>query len=142
MLYTNGIIGSQLNKYLTKALGTVGEYNSNNTWNFNGNNRELNNNNRYNSYFRSRPCSDYITNGKPVSQYTVSLELIQTIEENCKSTKPNCVKFRVDKIHNIIQVWRQINNETVAITEAMVFNVKLPKLREIIYCSYSDKIIQ
>lgn len=142
MLYANGIIGSQLNKYLTSGLGTVGEYNSNNTWNFNGNNRVLNNNNRYNSNFRSRPCSDYITNGKPVSQYTVPLELIQTIEENCKSNKPNCVKFRVNKIHNIIQVWHQINNETVAITEAMVFNVKLPKPREIIYCSYSDKLIQ
>ena len=142
MIFENGIIGSQLNKYLKNNLGSVGEYNNNNTWNFNSSNRCLNNNNRYNSNFRSRPCSDYITTGKSISHYTVSLEDIQTIEENCKSTKPNCVRFRTDKIHSIIQVWHKINNEDVAITNAMVFTVNKPKLREIVYCSYSDKLIQ
>lgn len=142
MIYENGIIGSQLNKYLTKGFGSVGEYNNNNTWNFNGNNRNLNNNNRYNSNFRSRPCSDYVTTGMSTDHYTISLEEIQTIEENCKSNKPNCIRFRVNKIHNIIVIWHQINNEEVIITDAMVFTVRIPKLREIIYCSYSDKLIQ
>ena len=143
MLINKTIIGSQLNKYLKSGLGSVGEYNSNNQWNFNGNNRNLNNNNRYNSNFRSRPCSDYITTGEQsVNQYTIQLEDIQLIEESCKSTKSNCVIFRINKIHNIVDIWHKINNKNVKITTATVFSITIPKLREIIYCNYSDKLVQ
>lgn len=41
-------------------LGTVGEYNSYTTWNFNGNGRVLNYYYRAYSVFRSRPCSAYL----------------------------------------------------------------------------------
>ncbi|MBR4590963.1 MAG: hypothetical protein IKO36_09935 [Bacteroidaceae bacterium] len=143
MIFNNGFISSQLNKYLKGSVSSVGEYNANNTWNFNGNNRYLNNNNRYNSNFRSRPCSDYITTGnKSVSLYVVPLEKIQEIEELCKSPKTNYIRFRVNKIHNIIQVWHNINNNNIKILSANVFTAKVPKLREIIYCNYSDKLAQ
>jgi hypothetical protein len=136
-------LGSQINKYLVKGLGCVGEYNANNTWNFNGNNRNLNNNNRNNSNFRCRPCSDYKSYSKESANQTpVPLELIQEIEEDCKSNKPNCVRFRVNKIHNIVEVWRKINDNDVEITEAFKFTATVPKLREIIYCNYNDKLIQ
>lgn len=142
MIFEEGIIGSQLNKYLSRSLGSVGEYNANNTWYFNGNNRNLNNNNRYNSNFRCRPCSDYINTGEPANQHVVSLEELQIIEESCKSSKPNCVRFRTNKIHSLIEIRDKLNNNEVEITKAMVFTIKVPKLREIIYCSYSDKLIQ
>ena len=147
MVFKNGIIGSQLNKYLTMGfgldrLGSVGEYSANNSWNFNGSYRILNNNNRYNSNFRSRPCSDNISTCEPISHCLIPLEDIQYIEEECKSNKPNCTRFRVNKTHGIIQVWHQINNMDVEITEAMRFIATVPKLREIVYCHYSDKLIQ
>ena len=143
MIFSNGIIASQVNKYLLSGLGSVGEYNSNNSWYFNGNNRNLNNNNRYNSNFRSRPCSDYIDKSKEsVNHNPIPLEEIVEIEEEHKSSKPNCVNFRINKIHNLIDVWHKLNNNEVNITEAFVFTAKLPKIREIVYCNYNDKLIQ
>lgn len=143
MILEKGIIGSRLNKYLLKSDGCVGEYNANNTWNFNGNNRCITNNNRYNSNFRCRPCSDYIMDGESrFSHYPISLEEIQFVEEKSHSSKPNCVRFRTDKIRRIVDIWHRLNNDDVEITEARVFVVTKPKIREIIYCNYSDKLIQ
>lgn len=143
MIFYYGIIASQINKYLAGCPGSVGEYNANNTWYFNGNNRYLNNNNRYNSNFRSRPCSDYIaSDNKLIQSYTISLEKIQEIEEISRSSKTNCIRFRTNKIQGIIEVWHKINNLDVKIVNANVFTAKVPKLREIIYCNYSDKLVQ
>ena len=50
--YSNDM-GSQFN--IGKQRGSCGDYNGNNTWYFNGTNGCLNNNNRYNTNFRSRP---------------------------------------------------------------------------------------
>lgn len=50
-------MGSQFN--IDKQRGSCGDYNANITWCFNGSNGCLNNNNRYNTNFRSRPVFDY-----------------------------------------------------------------------------------
>ena len=52
---------SQLGYYpnIGKQKGSCADYNANNSWYFNSTNGCVNNNNRYNGNFRSRPVLDY-----------------------------------------------------------------------------------
>ena len=51
------MISSQFN--ISQRMCSCADYNANNTWYFNGNNGNFNNNNRYNGNFRSRPILAY-----------------------------------------------------------------------------------
>lgn len=128
-------------------VGSFAQYNANNSWNFNGNNRILNNNNRYNSNFRSRPAPDsnkydnqslFIYN--EIDQ--ISLEEVLNLYIQCRSIKFTCIEFDVNLIHGLINVCHKLNNYDVEITEVRAFVVNIPKLREILFCKYSDKLVQ
>lgn len=127
--------------------GSFAQYNANNSWNFNGNNRVLNNNNRYNTNFRSRPSPDsnrydnqsLFLYRKPVG---IPLEEVVTLYQDCKSIKFTCVEFDSGLIRGLIEVCHKLNNNDIEIVEVRAFIVTIPKLREIIFCMYSDKLIQ
>lgn len=135
------------------------EYNANNTWYFNGNNRVLNNNNRNNDNFHSRPFFDFHQYEEQffespgdymifsITDYDkeheiVSLESLVILDNKCKNTKHVCMEFCVNRIHNIIKVYKQLNAFDVFIGEVRRFIILKPKLREIIYCTYGTKLIQ
>lgn len=135
------------------------EYNANNTWYFNGNNRVLNNNNRNNGNFHARPCFDFhqyeyefflnpgdfmiftATETDKQNEIVSVAELIE-LDNHCKNTKHVCQEFNVDRIHNIMLVYTQLNRKDVRIGEVRRFIMLKPKLREIIYCTYGIKLIQ
>lgn len=122
---------------------TCAEYNSNNTWNFNANNRCLNNNNRYNSVFRCRPVLDFVQkNEKDNNNYLIPLVELFELEKQCYNGKPNAVKFRTNYFHNIILLWHKLNRQELTIGTTYRVVIDIPKIREIIYCDYADKLIQ
>jgi len=85
--------------------GSVAEYNANNTWYFNGNNRVLNNNNRYNDNFRARPVLDFGTVDKRfLDQYPVPLEELVEISRDHKNTKNEYTDFSIHYYSNIVYV--------------------------------------
>ena len=123
--------------------GSVAEYNANNTWYFNGNNRVLNNNNRYNDNFRARPVLDFGTVDKRfLDQYLVPLEELVEISRDHKNTKNGYTDFSVHYYSNIVYVWHKINNKPLELAPLRGFIVTHPKLREVVYCEYTDKLIQ
>ena len=135
------------------------EYNANNTWYFNGNNRVLNNNNRNNANFHARPCFDFhqyeyeffrnpgdfmiftATETDKQNEIVSVAELIE-LDNHCKNTKHACQEFNVERIHNIMLVYTQLNRKDIRIGEVRRFIMLKPKLREIIYCTYGIKLIQ
>lgn len=134
-------IDSQFNNGASR--GSSLEYNSNNSWYFNGGNRCINNNNRYNSNFRSRPVLDIKgTKDQHINTYTISLEQLIQIEKESYNGKQYSIRFRADYCHNMVQIWHEINNYDVHIDKVHRFVVDIPKTREIIFCDYKDKIIQ
>ena len=120
------------------------EYNSNNTWNFNGNNRTLNNNNRYNSNFRCRPFLDFVKKNdkNKISNYHVSLEQLIELEKECYNGKDSSIKFRCNYFHNLVQLYHKLNQQILTIGETYRVVIDIPKVREIVYCNYEDKLIQ
>lgn len=120
------------------------EYNSNNTWNFNGNNRTLNNNNRYNSNFRCRPFLDFVQKNdkNKISNYHVSLEELIELEKECYNGKDSSIKFRTQYFHNLVQLYHKLNQQILTIGETYRVVIDIPKVREIVYCNYEDKLIQ
>ena len=140
-LYTPFILCRQV--FSGGNIPTCAEYNSNNTWNFNGNNRCLNNNNRYNSVFRCRPVLDFVQkNEKDNNNYLIPLVELFELEKQYYNGKPNAVKFRTNYFHNIILLWHKLNRQELTIGTTYRVVIDIPKIREIIYCDYVDKLIQ
>jgi hypothetical protein len=114
--------------------GSVAEYNSNNSWIFNGDNRCLNNNNRYNGNFRARPVLDFGTVDKRfLDQYPVPLEELVEISRDHKNTKNGYTDFSIHYYSNLVYVWHKINNKPLELAPLRGFIVTHPKLREVVY---------
>ena len=123
--------------------GCVAEYNANNTWYFNGNNRCLNNNNRYNGNFRSRPVFDFGTHkAELLLSYLVKLSEIVALNREHRNSKNGYTAFSVSLMHNLATACHRINSMDVQIQPLRGFVVTVPKTREVLYCEYADKLIQ
>lgn len=123
--------------------GSCAEYNANNTWYFNGTNGCLNNNNRYNGNFRSRPVFDYCGyDNQWIKDYKLSLEYLFNLDQECRTNKHVYIEYSINKVHNLITVCHELNNFEVQIGEVRRFVMHVPHLREIIYCTFGDKLIQ
>lgn len=142
------------NMFEMSPRGSFAQYNANNSWNFNGNNRVLNNNNRYNSNFRPRPAVDsynisyqryplisFSSPEEPLTEY-VGLDELIDVYIRCRNTKYTCIEFDTNLIKGLIMVYTNINNKSITIDEVRAFIIRVPKLREIIFCPYKDKLIQ
>ena len=114
----------------------------------------MNNNNRYNSNFRPRPVADYslvscqkyplisISTPEQPSTRIVGLDELLDLYIRCKNTKLTCVEFDVSLIRGLILLHHHINDMNIFIDEVRAFIVEIPKLREIIFCPYKDKLVQ
>lgn len=123
--------------------GSCAEYNSNNTWNFNGTNRCINNNNRYNANFRSRPVLDYDEcECQSTESYFINLTDLIELEKECYNGKTFAIRFRCNYSRNIVRIWHMLNQFCVKIGNVHRFIIDKPKIREIVFCEYGDKLIQ
>lgn len=119
------------------------EYNSNNTWNFNGNNRSLNNNNRYNGVFRSRPVVDIpFRRNQDITNYIFSLQELFELDKQIFNKKRAAFEFRFNYIQNMISLWHDLNQGNYSLGNTYRIIVDTPKIREIVYCEYRDKLVQ
>ena len=129
-----------------KQRGSSADYNSNNTWYFNGTNGCFNNNNRYNGNFRSRPVLDYDQyDNSNLETYPVPLSywlIISMIASRGKQGKPTYVYFRLHRIEELVQLTHQVNNSELMPTESTAHIIFEPRVREIVCASASKRVVQ
>ncbi len=119
------------------------EYNSNNTWNYNGNNGNLNNNNRNNNTFRSRPLVDIPNRrNQDIINYILNLEELFKLDKETFNKKRAAIEFRFNYIQNMISLWHDLNQGNYSLGNTYRIIIDKPKIREIVYCEYRDKLVQ
>lgn len=119
------------------------EYNSNNTWNFNGNNGNFNNNNRNNNNFRSRPLVDIPNRrNQDITNYLISLEELFKLDREIFNKKRTAFEFRMNYIQNMVSLWHDLNQDNYNLGDTYRIIIDKPKIREIVYCEYRDKLVQ
>lgn len=137
-------MASQYN--IGRQQGCVADYNSNNSWYFNGNNGCINNNNRYNSNFRCRPVLDYgrYDNAK-LDNYSVSLEeWLMWSRETAKGKrcKPCYVFFILHRIEELVQLAHEVGNCEVMPSESTAHIIFEPRIREIVCATAGKRVMQ
>lgn len=114
------MINSQFN--ISRRMCSCADYNANNSWYFNGNNGNFNNNNRYNGNFRSRPFLDYgMYDNTRLEQYPIPLSEWLAISRDTirgKSSKPCYVFLRIHRATVLVAITHQINNCELLPTES------------------------
>lgn len=126
--------------------GSSADYNGNNTWYFNGNNGVLNNNNRYNGNFRSRPVLDYDQyDNSNLDTYLVPLSewlIISMMSAKGKYNKPTYSHFRLHRIERLVRLAHEVNNFELMPTESTAHIIFEPRVREIVCACASKRIVQ
>ena len=129
-----------------KQRGSCADYNANNTWYFNGTNGCVNNNNRYNANFRSRPVLDYCQyDNELLEQYPLPLSqmyLISRRAEKGKHGKPSYVFFSLHRIEELVRLTHEINNFEILPREGTAHTIFEPRIRQIVCAAAGDRDIQ
>ena len=129
-----------------KQRGSCADYNANNTWYFNGTNGCVNNNNRYNANFRSRPVLDYCQyDNELLEQYPLPLSqmyLISRRAEKGKRNKPSYVFFSLHRIEELVQLTHEINNCEIMPREGTAHIIFEPRVRQIVCAAVADRCVQ
>lgn len=137
-------MGSQ--NEISKPRGSSADYNANNTWYFNGDNGCFNNNNRYNSYFRSRPVLDYDWyDNDQLDSYPVPLSewlIISLMATKGKNGKPTYVYFRLHRIDELALIAHQRGHFELMPTESTAHIIFEPRVREIVCACASKRVVQ
>lgn len=135
---------SQFN--ISRRICSCADYNANNTWYFNGNNGNFNNNNRYNGNFRSRPILDYgLYDNASLDNYPIPLRewlIISRDTTRNKKNKPCYVFFVLHRIEILAQIAHQVNNCELLPTESTAHIIFEPRIREIVCAAASKRIVQ
>lgn len=120
------------------------EYSANNSFNYNGNNGKLNNNNKNNTY-----------SVRPV----LELGRLQTYFEDCpfplseiydiyritkkhKASKPSHLLFQLYYPQYLRSLWQDINNCHYRPSSSIAFIITKPKVREVIAADFRDRVVQ
>jgi RNA-directed DNA polymerase len=137
-------MASQIN--ISKQRGSCADYNSNNSWYFNGTNGCFNNNNRYNGNFRSRPALDYGGyDNANLETYPIPLHewlILSIMTAKGKHNKPSCVFFHLDRIHELIRLCHEVNLCEVMPREGTAHIIFEPRIREIVCAHFSSRVKQ
>ena len=138
------MINSQFN--ISQRMCSCADYNANNSWYFNGNNGNFNNNNRYNGNFRSRPFLDYgMYDNTRLEQYPIPLSEWLAISRDTmrgKSSKPCYVFLRLHRATILVAIAHQVNNCELLPTESTAHIIFEPRVREIVCAAASKRIVQ
>ena len=118
-----------------------GEYSSNNAFIFNGNNGELNNNNKYNSN-SVRPVTDFRDNCYTFEEFYLSLRIALRVCYKNKRNTPNALRFRINEADNLLRLARAAYYCEYVPGKSIIFLLKYPCLREAIAADFPDRVIQ
>lgn len=126
-------------------LGHVSQYNSNNSWLYNGYNGCINNNNKYNTITCRAVLESHIAKAD-LETFVVPLHEWYKIYRNCKKnsgTKPLHLMFRYGFFAGrMIQVCYDVNMMEYVPQISICFMIELPRLREVIAALFDDKMVQ
>ena len=144
------MVASQLGYYPNigkqEKRGSCADYNANNTWYFNSTNGCVNNNNRYNHNFRSRPVLDYCQyDNEALKNYPLQLSdmyLISRRAEKGKYSKPSYVFFSLHRIEELVQLTHEINNCEIMPREGTAHIIFEPHVRQIVCAAAAERCIQ
>lgn len=129
-----------------KQRGSCADYNANNTWYFNSNNGCVNNNNRYNTNFRSRPVLDYHQyDNELLESYPVPLSrmlIVSKKAEKKKKSKPSYVYFAIHRIEELVMITHELNNFEIMPREGTAHIIFEPRVRQIVCAATGDRDIQ
>lgn len=123
---------------------SVAQYSSNNSWLYNGNNGELNNNNKYNS--NSVRSLDYnIWDYVGCEEFLFFLYDFYDAYYICRKKKRNkssqlCFEFHFAE--NFIPIVISVYLREYIPSEAIAFIIEKPRLREVIAAYFGDRIVQ
>ena len=118
-----------------------GEYSSNNAIIFNGNNGNLNNNNKYNSN-SVRPVTDFRDNCYTFEEFYLSLRIALRVCYKNKRNTPNALRFRINEAENLLRLARAAYYCEYVPGKSIIFLLKYPCLREAIAADFPDRVIQ
>lgn len=135
---------SQIN--ISKLRGSCADYNANNSWYFNGTNGCINNNNRYNGNFRSRPVLDYGRyDNTSLETYPIPLHdwlILSIITSKGKHGKPSYAFFHLNRMHELIRLCHEVNLCEIMPREGTAHIIFEPRIREIVCASFASRVKQ
>ena len=129
-----------------KQRGSSADYNATNSWYFNGTNGVLNNNNRYNTNFRSRPSLDYdLYDNELLESYPIPLSQMLAVSrrtEKGKASKSTYAYFALHRIEKLTLLTHQLNNFELLPNWGMAHIIFEPRVREIVCADAVDRDVQ
>lgn len=124
---------------------SVQEYNANNAWYYNGNNGNVNNNNKQNS-ITVRPVLElYQENDHLLEEYPIPYHVVYENYLICrrkKRRKPSHLIFWINRCEGLIELCHQINHFELKMKKSIVFMISQPKWREVIAADFRDRVAQ
>lgn len=118
-----------------------GEYSSNNAFIFNGNNGNLNNNNKYNSNSVC-PVTEFRDNCYTFADFHRSIRVALRVCYRNKRNTPNALRFRVNETANLMRLAVAAYNGEYIPNPSIIFLLRYPVLREAIAADFQDRVIQ
>lgn len=116
------------------------EYSSSNGFIFNGNNGNVNNNNKYNSY-AVRPVSEFLKGYPTFEEFVESMYAAFKLCLKNKASSASALAFCCNKAENMLALCRSIYNFEYAPKPSVAFIVSSPSYREVIAADFSDRIV-
>lgn len=133
-----------INNELRSNYWCASEYNSNNAWNFNGNNGTLNNNNKFNS-LGVRSALDLINNEDNfdsfVAFYAKMIDVYK-VTRRAKRNKISQLLFEHDLAFNLLNLCFDIFFFQYIPKRSICFVILKPAVREVMAADFSDRIAQ
>lgn len=119
-----------------------GEYSSNNAFIFNGNNGNLNNNNKYNSN-SVRPVTDFRDNEcYTFGEFHKSMRVALRVCYKNKRNTPNALRFRLNETENLMALSESTYQGEYIPGKSIIFLLQYPVLREAIAADFRDRVVQ
>lgn len=119
------------------------EYNRNNSWLYNGNNGNANNNNRMNSY-SVRASLEFGYSNDNLEDYYIPLHEWYEIYRQCrkhKRIKPTQLVFEYNFVRSLIPLVHEVNNHEYVPRKAICFIINIPRTREVIAADFADRLV-
>lgn len=124
---------------------SVQEYNANNAWYYNGNNGNINNNNKQNS-ITVRPVLElYKENDHLLEEYPIPYHVVYENYLICrrkKRHKPSHLIFWMERSESLIELCHQMNHFELTMKKSIAFMISQPKWREVLAADFRDRVAQ
>ena len=124
-----------------KAAESVAEYSSNNAWNVNVSNGNINNNNKTGPG-RVRPCLSCEANNSIIFDIPFSSIVLAFYDCEIKKKSTNSYqRFHMHKEESLVVLWQSIVYGQYETSMATVFIIDFPVLREVFAAAFVDRVV-